>query len=447
MKGDFTRDTFDPTRHFLRVLMQQGRVLMDSDWNEQVSIVFHYLQSLVKDLIGPHAGPEDNWGFEIKNLNLEQKDFTIGTGHYYVSGILCVNENEINYSNQKVSNSDDPGEKTLVYLDVWERHITRNEDDSCHLRDVALGIHGPDTATRSKLITQVKVKPFTEDKDFNDYGIFLGEIKDEIKPGTGLLQARVRPDDREETDDPCIISPDSKYRGPENQLYRVEIHKGGEVDQAIFKWSRDNGIVTFPISEISVSGDPATTTLELEHLGREERFGLEVGDWVEIIDDTYMIDDGIARNLLQISAIDPVIKQVILNGTPGSDVGQDKKKHPQVRRWDSDGEMKVEVPVENHGWIHLENGVEIKFIIEDAGQNKYKFRMGDYWLIPARIETGSIIWPTEVVGEENVPKELPPHGVHHYYAPLAKIVNVEGEGIEPVDLRRKFKTVFDLTPK
>ena len=38
MKGDFTRDLFDPTKHYSGVLMQQGRVQLDADWNEQDSI-------------------------------------------------------------------------------------------------------------------------------------------------------------------------------------------------------------------------------------------------------------------------------------------------------------------------------------------------------------------------------------------------------------------------
>ncbi len=79
MKGDFTRNTFDPEKHFLRVLMQQGRVQLDSDWNEQASILLHYLQTLATDLIGPYAGPVgDNWGFAI--LPGEDGDFKIGKG-------------------------------------------------------------------------------------------------------------------------------------------------------------------------------------------------------------------------------------------------------------------------------------------------------------------------------------------------------------------------------
>jgi hypothetical protein len=33
MKGDFTRNTFVPSKSFSRVLMQQGRVQLDADWN------------------------------------------------------------------------------------------------------------------------------------------------------------------------------------------------------------------------------------------------------------------------------------------------------------------------------------------------------------------------------------------------------------------------------
>ena len=59
MKGDFTRNTFDPLKHFTRVLMQQGRVQLDADWNEQAAILLHCLQTLAADLIGPHGGPSD----------------------------------------------------------------------------------------------------------------------------------------------------------------------------------------------------------------------------------------------------------------------------------------------------------------------------------------------------------------------------------------------------
>ena len=36
MSGDYSRTRFDPRKHFTGVLMQQGRVQLDSDWNEMV---------------------------------------------------------------------------------------------------------------------------------------------------------------------------------------------------------------------------------------------------------------------------------------------------------------------------------------------------------------------------------------------------------------------------
>ena len=57
-RGDFSRDTFQPDKHFTQVLMQQGRLLLDADWNEQTSILLHYLRSLMVDLVGPYGGPD-----------------------------------------------------------------------------------------------------------------------------------------------------------------------------------------------------------------------------------------------------------------------------------------------------------------------------------------------------------------------------------------------------
>src|SRR5438105_4597295 len=98
MKGDYSRDTFDPAKHFSRVLMQQGRVQLDADWNEQGAILLHYLQTLAADLIGSYGGPLDHLGFEIKPVPATDPtkltDLSIGFGRYYVDGILCENPEE-----------------------------------------------------------------------------------------------------------------------------------------------------------------------------------------------------------------------------------------------------------------------------------------------------------------------------------------------------------------
>ena len=90
MKADLTRDTFNSFNHYRRILMQQGRVQLDADWNEQAAIFLHYLQTLAADVFGQAGGTAG--AFAISALPVSPaitNDFRIGLGDYYVDGILC----------------------------------------------------------------------------------------------------------------------------------------------------------------------------------------------------------------------------------------------------------------------------------------------------------------------------------------------------------------------
>ena len=41
MRGDFSRQTFEAEQHYSAVLLQQGRVQLDADWNEELDIAAH----------------------------------------------------------------------------------------------------------------------------------------------------------------------------------------------------------------------------------------------------------------------------------------------------------------------------------------------------------------------------------------------------------------------
>ena len=86
MKGDFSRQTFDPRKHYAGVLMQQGRVQIDADWNEQEAIQRRRTQLEAQDVIGRCGAPRDAAGFEI---GLAGNELTIGAGRYYVDGLLA----------------------------------------------------------------------------------------------------------------------------------------------------------------------------------------------------------------------------------------------------------------------------------------------------------------------------------------------------------------------
>src|SRR6185503_8455509 len=106
MKGDFTRDTFLAANHFSRVLLQQGRVQLDADVNEQTAILLHYLRRMTADMMGSHGGPcGEGCAFELTwAQNTDHRDFAIGSGHYYVDGILIEVDEEVKYSDHAVAN-------------------------------------------------------------------------------------------------------------------------------------------------------------------------------------------------------------------------------------------------------------------------------------------------------------------------------------------------------
>lgn len=349
----------------------------------------------------------------------------------------------------------------LIYLDVWERLITYVEHDA--IREVALG--GPETAARSKTVWQVKAlpgrpNPDTKEScdgftltDHNGYANLLGMNR-------GRLKAMAKQTGT--STDPCIIAPNANYTGPENQLYRVEIHRpggawdgtvNGQATTATFKWSRENGSVVFPI--MSVASGSGTTTVVLETLGRDDRFGLAEGDWVEIQDDTYVLQNR-AETMLQVQSIDRPSLTVTLNGASTSGVGTDPTQHPLLRRWDyqtgdpADGglqlasDMAALIIEQTAGaWLTLEDGVQIQFQPPDAGQPASAYRTGDYWLIPARTATGDVEWPRESEKDAQgntvvVAIAKPPDGIHHHYAPLG-VIAVNANGVNVVgDCRKQF---------
>ena len=435
MVGDFSRNTFDPSKHYSRVLMQQGRVQLDADFNEQHAILLHRLRLLARDLVGRHAGPADlPDSFEITAINVSgayvPRDFSIAPGRYYVDGILCENDAAAQYTSQPsfpVDDKDDPvalrdSHNYLVYLDVWERDLTYMEDPS--IRDVALG--GPDTSTRARVTWQVRVSELTSE-----------QARNQAASGEALLDQFLLSAGLDSSADPMLsvrASPDTHYRGSENHLYRIEVHRPGAAADnaadyegtATFKWSRDNGSVLFPIEEISGS------ELRLSNLAGNLSARLQVGDWVEVVDDTYELR-GRAFPLLQVTGIKEGDRLVTLSESVPSDVGGDPALHPYIRRWDQragvgeDGTLPL-VATEPDSWIEVEDGVQIKF----SAPGNYRTR--DFWMIPARIATGDVEWP----GDPSHPRWVTPHGITHYYAPLAKL-NIDAAGGPEVvqDYRRK----------
>lgn len=460
MQADFSRDTFDPAKHFSAVLSQQGRVQLDADANEQAAILLHQLRTAVADIIGPAGTPAVKPGckpgFEI-SVTSSNKDLTIEAGRFYVDGILVENDNTTTYLTQPDGHldPDNPSDKLpdqepyLVYLRVWERLVTALHDPT--IREVALGDPGPDTAVRAKVVWQVAthvVQAITGAKAREEFTSWLNNVK-----STGRLRADAnRPSSADEN--PCHISSSARFRGQENQLYRVEIHAGGVaaptdssathgqsrkstgIDHgagATFKWSRENASVVFPIKSISGA------MIELSALDRDNKLDLAVGDMVEIVnepltmraaDDVVLTHGQRAPTLLTVVAIDAADRAVTLDAEVDCVAGA----NPLLRRWDHGASPQIAgdgaVPIREGHWLNLEDGVQVYFE-KSSEEVANTYRRGDYWLIPARTATGDVLWPQGKDG----PMAREPHGVQYHYAPLVLVSN----GAVNATLRHVFK--------
>src|SRR5262245_2435059 len=89
MSGDYTRLTFDPVHDYCGVLLQQGRVHMESEWNELVAQSVRRLQVGTLDTLGQAVVPRETPdGFKIEAA---AGKITIGPGRIYVDGLLAEN--------------------------------------------------------------------------------------------------------------------------------------------------------------------------------------------------------------------------------------------------------------------------------------------------------------------------------------------------------------------
>ncbi len=446
MKGDFSKLRFDAKKHYHDVLMQQGRVMLDSDWNEQAAIEAYRTEAGTLDIIGNSGAPMHNAGFRLLpsdnsgNPVVNGKNLKIFKGRLYVDGILCENEADVLFSAQPdyaemplpapPLPSSPPGAVAtyLFYLDVWQRHITVLEDAS--IREVALG--GPDTTTRSKIIWQVK---YADTKTMTSGINCLTNLPADILPlSTGLLSAR--PEQAAVATDPCGLTASGGYRRLENQLYRVEVHTGGATRAASrFKWSRDNGSVAVKWESVE-SADP--NKLIVSSAGRDELLGFKSGNWIELIDDTTDLlgKPGVMVQLSKVDGnvltINPATIKDSSNASATTVVRS--TNNPRIRRWDSDGILQMNST--NIAWVKLEDGVEVKF-----AEGIYK--TGDYWLIPARTAIADVEWPKD---SANQPLSLPPHGILHHFCKLAILdVDSTGQWTLKSDCRPVFPPITELT--
>lgn len=467
MSFDSSRFTFDPWNDYLGVVMQQGRVQLDADWNEWLAQFARRIQAGSMDTMGRAAVPATTPnGFKI-NAFVDgggSQHVTIGAGRMYVDGLMVENhgpassalwdsalaeksgapaapppvaEIDFDYTAQpylpNATLPKGPG-PFLVYLDVWKRAITYLEHPE--LIDAAVGI---DTTGRLQMVWQVKLLDVSQIAGVNcatpDDSIPAWEKL--ILPSGAQLTTAVVPS---ATSGPCCPNTATGYTGMENQLYRVEIHQGGVANTsgnaspvaATFKWSRDNASVITAVTAINpatnVANNP-TSQLTVQSTGRDNVLSFKPGDWIEITDD-FLELNGLAGELHQIDSngVSKALKTIRLQTPVSSDfqtrLNSGTDYHTRICRWDQSGKVYQsdgvtvwvdldaagstgQIPVPPPGTsLILENGVTVTFSLNPALGN---FTVGDFWAFAARPSDGTV----------QILTQAPPIGIHHHYARLS----------------------------
>ena len=93
MHGDYTRSAYRPEQRYSSVRMQQGRVWLDGDWNEQVELDDHRRRTLVGDVVGCCGAPAGEAGFAVRVapvLGGGPPDLLFSSGRVWARGMLCA---------------------------------------------------------------------------------------------------------------------------------------------------------------------------------------------------------------------------------------------------------------------------------------------------------------------------------------------------------------------
>jgi len=457
---DNSRITFNPLNDYSGVVMEQGRVQTDADWNELLFEMGRRLQAGALDTMGQAVYPTTTpFAFQIVPSTAAGGSVTIGRGRMYVDGILVENHGQIvnglltngswDPALAELSGSPQPPLATdanpvpyesqpcimaapfptapgdyLVYLDVWKQPVTFIEDSN--LIDAAIGV---DTTGRLKTMWRVSVgaQPLAAGATCQSaapaWPVSAGQLSNSTVGGA--------------PSGPCCLTTGSGYTGVENQFYRVEIHSPGSASGAgaTFKWSRENASVQTTVTAINPgtnSAGGAASVLTVASLGRDQVLGFSAGDWVEIANQT---NDDLCQpgTLYKIDSVTVANLTITLTTTTAIALGSNT--YTRLIRWDQSGTVYnsanvaytdldavetgpldqgfygIPVPTDGTGII-LENGVVVTFGLSPSTGSYLPM---DFWNFSARTATLEL----------DPLVNAPPRGQHHHYAQLA-IATVAG---------------------
>ncbi|HSZ60716.1 MAG TPA: DUF6519 domain-containing protein [Terriglobales bacterium] len=461
MGSDRARVTYDPKQQYRSVVMQQGRVTLEADWNEASQIASEELRRETLDFVGP-CGTPDN-GYEIllsSSPSNAPYDFSILPGTMYVGGVRAHLLETVDYNSQTdwldngpedplwVSLSSLPGSPPIsdefVYLYLREQEVSAVEDQD--LKDIALG--GPDTAQRTRLLQRfVRVACGGSDcasgltaaeTQWATLGLTFDSDTMRLKSSSTLEVSFLNP---AQNQTPCQPQASGGYVDPDNQLIRVQIAGIDPAsnnpqliwgfDDASFLYRVDldsgNNRLVFQSVPVDASHQPVKNQIvELLRTAAILPNGQYVASATGVVlqlDKNYDPDQ---QSVAIPSGVTLPLDYTEYNQSPPVEAGQ-----LFLRVWQ---EM---IPAAQPGTAYPlgDTGVQVTLGLQSPAS---EFHIGDYWMFAVRPATPQTVYPERY---ENAPQ--PPDGPRLWACPLGVIAWNGEVGTVVSDCRNEFCNLVD----
>lgn len=408
MNGDFSQWRFDPAENYDGVLHQQGRVLLDQDWNASSAIERHQRAAAARDAFGanvaavPASAPQ-SLKVTTASASTGAVQVTLSPGTVWADGIRVevggttpITRTATYLAPPLQSPQASPttiaaGIRDAVILDVWQESFSAFQDPAS-LIEPALG--GPDTTERVKTayaLRLLRLLPGDEcgNLDSKLADVFGAKGKLTVTPSANVVVAG-----------DCPVQMGGGYTGFEHFLYRIEIAEP-LAGVPRFKWSQFNGGLVGRGAFTSTGGTTGTVAITandqaINHCGLTS-FYLEALQF-----DTAL---GYWRVVLSANATLPQDGSLSLSGITGTWPATSPASG-FFRLWNGLAPV-TDFPLGPNP-KELKDGIQLQLDAPAAGN----YTPGDYWTFPVRaagVAFDASTWPNAA----------PPHGVRHHRVPLA----------------------------
>ncbi len=476
MKGDFSKWRPGPECNVDGVLHQQGRVLLDSDWNEQARIINNWRDRAGRDIMGSNVAAVPaaaRNGFEVLSATRTEPDcvelitLTLRPGTIWADGIMACLTDRLDWQLGAIEEADkdddgnseevlDPCDSIDKFLDVKRRatYLEPPIQDMSLEAPIGLGV-------RDAVVLEVwreTINGFQAPRELIEPALGGVDTTERISTAVNFRLLRLKPGDsceniREklqddcltkgrltvtlkeplETPEPCPQAAGGGYTGFEHNLYRIEIARvndsndssdSNDSNDVWFKWSQFNGTPTG-------RGDFKKENFEAELTITANDQAIKTCGLTEYYMEIVKYDQGRCRVIYgaDVSLDGDILKVKV--ATERYSETTPPSGNVFFRLWNGIR------PISDFSSVtELRDGINLKF----SPGSSVNYRPGDYWTFSVRAG--------QIANKEILIANMPPDGIEYHRVPLAILHwgnnTDESTAVKIDDCRRVFYPLTQL---